>query len=148
MLIHAISSGNTGLADKVLRYGADPNKACNGYGESALNYSIALRRNEITKLLLRWRADPNATNKMGQTPLMKAASYDNPHAVRLLIYYKADPNARSRDGKTALDYARQYENDNVIKLLEKYDDRKKIEGIRSTLIRIRRGSKPKRVVGA
>jgi ankyrin repeat protein len=56
-------------------------------------------------LLLDWKANPNATNKKGQTPLMLAAQKGEVEIAKLLTSKKADIHARDKNGKNALHYA-------------------------------------------
>jgi ankyrin repeat protein len=50
-------------------------------------------------------ADPNAQDKNGETPLLKAAFEGYVDVVKLLLVHGADPTV-DEDGKTPLDLAR------------------------------------------
>ena len=60
----------------------------------------------VIEALIKAKADVNARNKNGGTPLMAAAGFNsNPAVVEALIKAKADVTARDISGKTAFDYA-------------------------------------------
>ena len=60
----------------------------------------------VIEALIKAKADVNARNKDGVTPLMLAAGFNsNPAVIEALIKAKADVNARDKAGKTAFDYA-------------------------------------------
>ncbi|RHY26453.1 hypothetical protein DYB32_007602 [Aphanomyces invadans] len=67
-------------------------------------------------------ANPNAVNRHGYTPLMKAATIvgavDCSEAVLALLRHRADVFARDRTGKTALEWARLTNNITVCRHLE------------------------------
>ncbi|CAE7565340.1 ANKRD50 [Symbiodinium pilosum] len=46
--------------------------------------------------------DLDASNKIGQTPLIKAAKKANIECVKMLLAAKCNPNGKTKDGKTAL----------------------------------------------
>jgi cytohesin len=60
---------------------------------------------ELVRLLIKYRADVNAKNKRGGTPLHGAASRSSGKVVSLLIANGADPNAADDRGYTPLFYA-------------------------------------------
>jgi ankyrin repeat protein len=57
---------------------------------------------ETVQALLDCRADPNAVDTKGQTPLFSYSILDNPSAVRLLCAHGADPMHRNHTGMTPL----------------------------------------------
>ncbi|MBP7282075.1 MAG: ankyrin repeat domain-containing protein [Leptospiraceae bacterium] len=62
---------------------------------------------EIVKLLVENKADVNAQNKQGWTPLHNAFLQVNLELVKYLLNQAADKNIRTLDGKTALDLAKE-----------------------------------------
>lgn len=60
----------------------------------------------VIEALIKAKADVNARNKNGGTPLMAAAGFNsNPAVIEALIKAKADVTVRDKAGKTAFDYA-------------------------------------------
>ena len=61
---------------------------------------------EVVTALLRGGADPNARNRAGLTPLMRAARGAwSPSLIERLVEFGADPKLKDSEGKTAIDYA-------------------------------------------
>jgi ankyrin repeat protein len=67
--------------------------------------SSQLHRKEIVELLLANKADVNATNKFGLTPLHLAAFCGDSEVVEILLQSNAYINARRGDGATPLEVA-------------------------------------------
>lgn len=74
---------------------------------------------DTVKMLLDAKANPNAQEARGMTPLMFAIALDHPDArvVRLLLERGADPKIKSKVGETAIDWARKFNNPEVLKAL-------------------------------
>lgn len=66
------------------------------------------RRLEAARLLLAAKADPNATDNAGDTPLFKATLTGDAELVALLIGAGARVNARNEDGSAPLLFASRY----------------------------------------
>ncbi|XP_014676686.1 PREDICTED: ankyrin-1-like [Priapulus caudatus] len=117
----AIKGGHYECAEFLLEHGADPN------ARYFLGSEINMVHPEDTvflELLLKAGARPDAYDRSGLTPLMKAAKYRKClAAVRLLIAHGADVNARAtvrQDFRTVLHYAVMGVNlDAVATLVEK-----------------------------
>jgi ankyrin repeat protein len=60
---------------------------------------------EVVRLLFAAKADPNAVDFKGATPLMYAAEAGLPEVLRALLAAGADPDAQDAEGRTALMYA-------------------------------------------
>jgi ankyrin repeat protein len=63
----------------------------------------------ILKFLLSMGYPPDASNKLGQTPLMAAALNPNPKMAITLLEYGADLEIRDCNGRTALSYIQEHE---------------------------------------
>ncbi len=90
---------------RLLESGADPNVRTNVHGTTPLHWANSAA---ATERLLRWKADPNATDKLGQTPLHFAVSdrdsdpLERHERVVRLLNGGADPNARTDLQETPL----------------------------------------------
>ncbi|CAM9172060.1 unnamed protein product [Laminaria digitata] len=103
--------GNVGMVDFLLGQGANPDKpvCIDGFscipGERTLHMAARGGKVEIVRLLLnRSRADPNATDNAGRTPLMSTCStvLIFVEVVRLLLEAGADPTLAAKDGQIPL----------------------------------------------
>ena len=90
---------------RLLESGADPNVRTNVHGTTPLHWANSAA---ATERLLRWKADPNATDKLGQTPLHLAVSdrdadpLERHERVGVLLAAGANPNARTDLQETPL----------------------------------------------
>jgi uncharacterized protein len=82
-----------------------------------LEYSALHRQTEVTKMLLKMGADPNATGTTGTTPLADAALKGDLDGVRMLLAHGARPNAVSRAGTQPIHDAALGDNAEVIREL-------------------------------
>ncbi|KAJ1632052.1 ankyrin repeat-containing domain protein [Pavlovales sp. CCMP2436] len=79
--------GNLAEVKRMLERGADPNMADGvegGYNWSAVNSAAAAGHKNVVQHLVRKRADLNAANANGHTPLHSAAARGHIHVVRYL----------------------------------------------------------------
>lgn len=83
------------LIEHMLSKGALVN-ACTVKNVTSLGVSVTAGLLNITKLLLRYSADPNVANIAGCTPLMKAAQAGRLDIVECLLAAGADPNAQAK----------------------------------------------------
>ena len=126
----AVREGNPKIVQALLQHGADPNSEENSDGpalyiaayEGAIKrYGPAERRPsmlmslvqdrhrhkyaKIMRLLLDSGADPNASDWLGETPLMVCAKLGFKRGVELLLANGANPKAIDKNGDTPLDLA-------------------------------------------
>lgn len=95
--------------------GADPNSA-DGYGETALGFSVTNCDAEVTSILIELGADPNKES-LKVLPLVNAAAMGRHEHVRVLLKGGANPNEVQWNGLTALLQAVRYGDMGVIKLI-------------------------------
>jgi ankyrin repeat protein len=100
-LMLAAENGSAPVVKLLLGKGADPNKARDRHGHTAL-MSASFRRPEIASILLAAGADVNARGKSGTTALMLAAEGDQAPIARMLLDAGAQLEARDQRGRTAL----------------------------------------------
>ena len=72
---------------------------------------------ETTELLLEWKADTEAQDTIGETPLHIASRSGSIETVRLLLEWKADIEAKDNVGYTPLVLARMYDRPEIAQLL-------------------------------
>ena len=108
----AIDSGNKDLANLMIENAVDTKKLL----AFALNESIYLKDAVAAKLLLSMGADVNATDEFG-SPLINAASLNQPKICKLLIDEGADVNVIDRFGITPLTIALSNKSPETVGLL-------------------------------
>lgn len=79
----------------------------------------AAENNNLVGVIFALRENPNvnATNDLGQTPLMIAAKNGYAEVAKLLIEKEADVNLRDYEGQTALSYATYFHHQKLAQLL-------------------------------
>ncbi|XP_072016788.1 uncharacterized protein [Amphiura filiformis] len=104
----------------LVTHGADVNAT--GKEEESVMHHVACQKDEtdtvaIMQLLIDSKADVNATDKNGHTPLMLA---HKPEVVRMLLHHVADVNIADEDGNTALHHhsAKEENTTNLLRLLD------------------------------
>ena len=82
-------------------------------------YSPVVEKNhrDVVELLLANKADINAKDKYGWTPLHRAVSIGRKGVIELLLASKADINATTQDGCSALYYSALHGDADIVKLL-------------------------------
>ena len=109
LLYYAMKKGDLGLAERLLKDGADPN-SLNTQGHSALHVLYAKgymmpKREKLADMLISRGADLNLKDRNGKTLIhmvLDSDIDDKAGAIRYLVGRGADPDLRSWDEKTAL----------------------------------------------
>lgn len=114
LLPRLFEKGNIEAIEFLLKNGLNPNQKdrwfVNEEGDTILirlthtHYSDKVPA--LVRLLVKYGADINGTNNLGQTPLMTAIQTGEPNMVKVLLECGADVSIRDGKGATALDYAR------------------------------------------
>jgi ankyrin repeat protein len=110
---------NSKIAELLLKHGANVNGTV--YQSPLLHLIIRTLnpiRSEI-KLLLKYHADINATDAMGDTPLHVAVSGGKEKIVKLLLKHGANRNVQNKEGLTPLTLAEKYRCRHIMELLQK-----------------------------
>ncbi|KAJ5816702.1 hypothetical protein N7447_008935 [Penicillium robsamsonii] len=95
------------------------------HGTTPLGVATERNHEGIVRRLLAGsrRADPNARDENGQTPLFNAAFYGHIGVVELLLEaHGIDPHLGDTDGKTPLEVASENGNLQVVEVLQRYID--------------------------
>ena len=85
MFIRFLQTGNVEEVQRLLRRGVNPNSETFSLWEKPLYNAALSGNNELTKLLLKFGADPNIENSGRQTPLHIASREGNHELVKQLI---------------------------------------------------------------
>ncbi len=96
LIAYLVNSGDLDTLELLLKNGADPDarNGRNNYEPTVLHY--AARGNApVVKLLLAYKADPNAKTSQEATPLYNAIDANSLEIVKLLLDGGADPNERT-----------------------------------------------------
>jgi ankyrin repeat protein len=119
-MLGAFKFGDADVIRTLLELGA-PVDFADGNQITMLSRSVLNHELELAKMLIARGANVNATDKLGMTPLLWAASSDfgDPAMVELLLKSGAKADAKNRDGRTALELARAYKHDYLVPALER-----------------------------
>lgn len=105
------------MAELFLAHGADVNGR-EPSGQPLLNSRIHWNLPSVALWLLKNGADPNLTDKGGNTALHEAARRGiNPKVVEAILAQGGKPSAKNKDGVTALDLAKDKKRARIIPLL-------------------------------
>ena len=114
-----MNGGDLDTARALLRKDAALAAAKDANGETALHSALFGGGKEMVELLLANKADVNAANNRGHTPLHNAAMspLTSKEVAELLIAHKADANAKDKHGNTPLHAAASNGSVNVAEVL-------------------------------
>ena len=103
-LLLAVSCGHTRLVVELIRRGSNCNERSR-YGDTALLWAAEAGEEgeEILQVLIKAKADVNACNNVGFTPLMMAAIHNRYKTVEALIKAGANPHVMNKFGKAPYD---------------------------------------------
>jgi ankyrin repeat protein len=111
--------GREAMAGVLLDRGAEPGAVSrNAMALQPLHSAAVSRSLAIVKRLLERRAEVNAQQQGGWTPLHAAAFNGDVLMAECLLAHGADPALRSNDGKTAIDVAVEKGHEPVVGLLK------------------------------
>ena len=113
-LMHACRSGNACATEMLLKYGADPN--CKAYSGRTALYFATRRRNRCVEHLLFFKADVNAIDYVGQSPLLECSREGNATIMKMLLDNGANINYHS-NLKSALYHALNLNHFDMVELL-------------------------------
>ena len=82
-----------------------PDRDTNIHGSTALHVAAYSGNEPLLQTLLEGRANPNAINSYGFTPIMMAAMRGHPSIVKILLDLEVIISAKDVLGKTVVDYA-------------------------------------------
>ena len=132
-LMGAAANGNIAVMKMLLDRHADPNSISppavsgevkNGKIQLGLFTPLLLAASyggpEAVGLLLEKKANPNAQDVRGMTPLMLAIASDrpDPKVIRMLLDHGADPKIKSKNGENSIDWARKFNNPSILSALD------------------------------
>jgi len=118
-LAMAVIDNRANAAVAMLDHNADPDFAMGDARFNALMLAVTKGNQTMSQTLLQYKANPNAINKDGLTPLMVAARYNHDNVLMLLLKSGANPNLKDKQGNTALAIATQNASQKAIELLQK-----------------------------
>ena len=119
-LSEAVTFGYPEVLKSLIDAGADAT-ITEGSGINLVHWATITNRPEVIPVLLAAKADINATDEFGYTPLMYAATVDegNIDAATVLLKAGADRSIRNKENRTALDQARRYKHAKLVEALQK-----------------------------
>jgi ankyrin repeat protein len=115
------------MMELLLAHGADINvrdERESGVGLTLLHQAVLLDNREMAALLLKGKADVNATNSYGETPLYAAVDNARMEMVKLLLANQAAINVTNNDGETPLHEAAKYGHKDIVEFLRQHGGHK------------------------
>jgi ankyrin repeat protein len=118
-LSEAVTFGYPEVLKSLIDAGGDAT-ITEGSGINLVHWATITNRPEVIPILLAAKADINATDEFGFTPLIYAATVDegNIDAATVLLKAGADRNIRNKENRTALDQARRYKHAKLAEALQ------------------------------
>ncbi|HQM87593.1 MAG TPA: quinoprotein dehydrogenase-associated putative ABC transporter substrate-binding protein [Methylotenera sp.] len=118
-LAMAVHDNKANAAVAMLDNNANPDFAMGAAKYNALMLAVTKGNLTLAQTLLQYKANPNATNAGGVTPLMIAAHRNHDMIVSLLLKAGAKVDVKDDEGKTALMIAKENDAKNAVIQLEK-----------------------------
>lgn len=116
-LLHAsIKNDDLAIVETLIKRGVNVDLK-NHEGYTPLQQAVLLKNEDIAKLLLKYKADPNITSKYRDTALHYAVKNCHHSLIETLIDYGADVNMQGWNGFTALHTAVERNDETVIEYL-------------------------------
>ena len=116
-LFEAIDEGKPLVAEGILTRSKLDVNALNKERETPLHRSVEKGMKELTAMLLRMGARPNARSVTGETPLHLAALHPDPLFTQLLLAAGADVKVRNEHGESAIHWAALSGNPDTVRML-------------------------------
>jgi ankyrin repeat protein len=121
----ASSSGHLEIVQWLLSRGANSTARAGGLGFTPLHAAADFEQVEVSRLLLQYKADICARDRIGRTPLHIAVEgpgrgIEQVNITRFLLEHGADVNAPDNKRKTPLHRALEWGNLDVARLLVEY----------------------------
>ena len=118
-LSEAVTFGYPEVLKSLIDAGADAT-ITEGTGINLVHWATITNRPDVIPVLLAAKADLNATDENGFTPLMYAATVDegNIDAATVLLKAGADRSIRNKENRTPLDQARYYKHTKLAEALK------------------------------
>jgi ankyrin repeat protein len=117
-LIAASCSGHLEIVRWLLSCGASSTVRDEEYGFTPLHMAAVWGQVEVSRLLLRYKADIHAHDNKGRTPLHQAARRNQVYVARLLLEHGADVNARDNKRNTPLHLVSEADFPDVVRDLD------------------------------
>lgn len=114
---NAIRSDDESTLIRMIEEGFDVDHHAFGH-QPPLIFSIKMQRYRIIQTLLLYGANPNLTDREGNTPLHFAVKLTEPEIVLQLLQYGARASDKNGDDVSALDLAKNIKNKTILSLLK------------------------------
>ena len=117
----AAAAGLTNYVEAILKQQADTIHETSSHGYSPLGIACQFSKEDVVRLLLLNKADPNIPTQNGYMiyPIITASQNNNTAILKLLLEANTEVNVQQSTGETALHYAAQAGNiESIILLLE------------------------------
>ncbi|XP_065357723.1 ankyrin repeat domain-containing protein 49 [Calliphora vicina] len=105
MILWAVNENKVSEVKEILQLDPEAVTAIDDDGYTPLHRACYNNFEDIAKLLIQYKADPNAKTNMGWTPLHSACKWSNAQCALLLLQHGANVNAQSDGQQTPLHVA-------------------------------------------